>query len=275
MSNDIQAQIVSAEQHIVNLRNSVAKRANLIKWGLGTAVVIVIAPLAVTGLIGALALAGIGVVGLVAINGFPVLATRLANAKAEALIVEANRHLAALKAEAAKNPIETLQNEQRQKHKELAKELRSIQEFDAEVENLRTTIEGVGLTSPLAKRKGDEALRAMDLKLRYRRLMYTRAQDAVSLGDAKVEEAEALWRVAMAAQRADAASGEGKSDVFRKIMEDTAYESVATQVNMAIAGLRTSLLKDDVTEAEVLQLEQSRPDVLDVQAQVIKEGVHR
>lgn len=274
MANDIQVQIQDSEKKLLALKDSVMKRANYIKAGLAVVVLAIIAPIAISGVVGALALSAIGVIALVAVNGFPVLAKKLANAKVEALIAEENRHLQALKAEANRNPIETLENEQRSKHKDLTNLQQEIQNFEAEVGNLRDTVNGESKFASVSQ-KGKEVLASMERKLRYRQVKFQQAVQAVKLFDEKVDEAKAMYRVALAAQRADAASGENDSTVMRKILEDTAFTSVSSTVNNALAGLRTSLLKDEVTEEDLKQLDYNPSQTIDVVATPVKQGVAR
>lgn len=265
------------EKKLVDIKAGIGKKAGFIKWGGAALLLILLGPAILSG-----ALAGVAgiiavIIGLILVHWLPVISLKISNRAAEAKIAEANRHIAALKAEAAKNPIETLLNEQRLKHRELDKEADAIQAFDTEVENLRDTVqqEGSRIKSTAGRKKGEEVLRGMELKLKYRRAAFQRAKEKLEAYDAKVEEAEALWRVSLAAQRADAASGENNQDMFRKIMEDTAFHSVASEVNAAMAGLRTSIMKEDVTEDDILALENNSSPVLDVIAVEVKEGVRR
>lgn len=270
-----QQQLAVWEQKLVDIRNGVGKKAGLIKWGAAGILLVLLGPLILTGAIAGLVGVGLVILTLVLLHWMPVIGLKIANRAAEARIAEANRHIAALKAEAAKNPIETLQNEQKQKHAELQREADAIEDFDREVENLRDTVqqEGSRIKSAAGRKKGEEVLTAMERKLKYRRMAFKRAQAALATYDAKVEEAEALWRVALAAQKADAASGENNQDVFRKIMEDTAFHSVASEVNQAMAGLRTSLMKEDITDDDILQLENHPSATLDVEVREVPTAV--
>lgn len=276
-AKDPRGQLAQWEQKLTEIKDGVGKKAGLIKWGAAAVLFVILGPAILTGAIAGLLGIGAVILGLVLLHWMPVISLKIANRAAEAKIAEANRHIAALKAEAMRNPIETLQNEQRLKHQELDKEADAISEFDREVENLRDTVQDQSsrIKSAAGRKKGEEVLAAMERKLKYRRLAFKRAQDKLAAYDSKVEEAEALWAVALAAQKADAASGENNQDVFRKIMEDTAFHSVASEVNMAMAGLRTSIMKDEVTEDDILQLENNPSQVLDVQVHEVREGVRR
>jgi hypothetical protein len=52
-------QIAVIENQIIAIKNGVAKKATAIKWGAGIAVCVVVAPIAITGVVGAAALAAI------------------------------------------------------------------------------------------------------------------------------------------------------------------------------------------------------------------------
>jgi hypothetical protein len=272
-----QSQLAVWEQKLVDIKQGIGRKAGFIKWGGAFVLFILLGPAilagALTGVAGIIA----AIIGLVLVHWLPVISLKVSNRAAEAKIIEANRHIAALKAEATKNPIETLLREQKLKHQELDREAEAIQDFDREVENLKDTVqqEGSRIKSAAGRKKGEEVLQGMTRKLQYRRLAFQRAKEKLDAYDVKVEEAEALWRVALAAQRADAASGESNQDMFRKIMEETAFHSVASEVNMAMAGLRTSLMKEDVTDDDILALENTPSHVIDVPVAILKEGVRR
>lgn len=213
------------------------------KWGIGLVAAVVVAPLtwlvaqAVLGLAalgGALALAA--VVGLGVINGAPVVSMKFANWK-----------LRALKQEAERNPIETLQAQQIELESGLQKEAAAITNFDGEVETYRCSLQNeLSKGFAEAAASGLPTLRNMERLLAFRRTKFKRAQASLKERRKKVELAESSYRVALAAQRVTAASGETQSNVLTKILEDIAFASVDKTVNLSMAELRTAIMVEEI-----------------------------
>jgi hypothetical protein len=104
----IERQIALAEQRIAAIPAWAEKHQTRLKYGGLAVAAVVLAPVVWTGVVGLVG--GIVFTGLAiaATQALPWVAKRASNAKAEALTREANRHLQALRAEAQRNPIETL-----------------------------------------------------------------------------------------------------------------------------------------------------------------------
>jgi hypothetical protein len=221
-------------------RDSLATKT---KWGLGLLAAVLFAPVtwllaqAVFGLAalgGALALAG--VVGVAIIHGAPVLSMRFANWK-----------LSALKAEAERNPIETLQNQQVELEHGLSQERKAITAFDTEVENYRSSLQGeVEKGFPEAAQSGLPTLKNMERLLTFRRIKYKKAQTRLEERKKSVHLAESKYRVALAAQRVTAASGELGNSVLQQILEDIAFGAVDSAVNTSMAELRTAIMVEEL-----------------------------
>lgn len=227
------------------------------KWGMGIIAVLVLTPLSwviakgIFGLAAAGAAAGVaGIVGLALVHGTPVLSRKFANWK-----------LAALKKEAERNPIETLQLQQISLEQGLEKEAKAITSFDAEVENFRGGLQAeLEKGFPEAVKRGLPTLRNMERLLSFRRVKFKKAQKKVAERRRAVSEAEASYRVALASQRVTAASGEVQNSVLEQILEDIAFGAVDTAVNTSMAELRTAVMVEELPEDD------KDLQVIDVQA---------
>jgi hypothetical protein len=229
--------------NLQDVNKKISSLSTSVKWGAGLFLALFLGPflyLIGTALFG-IAYAGAAlivasVVALAALNLVPAVAFKFANWK-----------LRALKAEAAKNPVETLQNQQIALEKGLMAEARAITAFDTEVENFRSSLQHeLESGYPEAASSGLPTLHNMERLLQYRRLKFSKAQAKLVERGRAVKMAESKFRVALAAQRVTAASGEENRTVLDKILEDIAFASVETAVNTSIAELRTSLMVEAI-----------------------------
>jgi len=156
----------------------------------------------------------------------------------------ANASLKAMKAEAMRNPVETLQTEYVKKQQALAEFKRQLGVFMAEVSNFETKVkeyvknrlEDADIyVGQLQKMKQLEALREQK---------YTDAQDSLAEFAEAIRRTDTKWKMACAAQHMNEAAGEMEGDVFDKICIETAIESVQTKLNQSFADLDLALLDD-------------------------------
>lgn len=230
------------------------KVATGLKWAIGIAAVAFVAPvifLAVQGLVGLIVA---GVLGLTLIHGAPWLSMKAANLK-----------LWGMKSEAARNPVETLQNQEREKYEALKESERMITNFDAEVATYKDTLDAEEKQNPDAAAAGRPIQHQMERLLQYRRLKYKRAQQDVKAFSESVRQAEAKYRVALAAQRVAKAAGETETSVMDKILQDVAFVSIQNTVNNSLAELRTAVMREDIPDDDndAKLLEHKSPNVIE------------
>lgn len=225
-----------------------------VKWALGLLAAAVISPvifLAVKGLVG-LGLALLA--GLAIVNLAPVLSMKFANWK-----------LKALKHEAGRNPIETLQNQQAEKERDLKAEAEKISQFDAAVETFRAQLMAEAQAQPEAAATGVPTLRQMERLLAFRRLKYKRAAEDIRARRKKVELAQSRYRVALLAQEVTKAAGETEGTVLDKILEDIAFNAVDETVNLSMASLRTAIMVEEIPmdDIDLKQIDLKTPLMLE------------
>lgn len=233
------------------------KLATYGKWGLGLLAALVISPvifLIVKGIIGLIVAA---VLGLAAVNFAPVLAQKFANWK-----------LKAVKYEATRNPVETLQNVYREKVDALAQFLQRIREFETQVRNFSDKVDGFKIQFPAEAPKYVETLTAMQRLLALRKQRYKESQEVLAQFEGEIRKADAIWKMSLAAQELTKAAGMTDDDFMQKVRAETSFDAVQTSLNRAFAELETSLLE------ETPALTNNPSPVIDVQAVEIKERLH-
>jgi len=211
---------------------------NLVKAG-GLAIVgFLVAPfvfLAVQGLIGlALSLA----IGYTSINMLPWFAAKVGNWK-----------LKALKHEAAKNPIETLQRDFQLKTEALANFAEAIKTFTAKIRTFTDKVTEFKREYPSEASKFEEQLAAMNELRKIRIQKYNRAKEELAQYELEIDKADAIWQMAKAAAEMSAAAGASDENILQKIQSETALDSVQTKINESFADLEMALLEENDSPA--------------------------
>jgi hypothetical protein len=204
----------------------IAKLGFFVIVGLGASFII---GLALKGLIGLIAFAAISGTSLALM---PVVGMKVQNWK-----------LKLLKAEAAANPIETLENEYRRQLGVLRDQSGKIQQFRAGVLTFGDQLEGFKAQFPGNAAKFDRQYQAMEQLLSKREKSYQAAQAQVKQFSHEIEKAKAIWEMSKAAAAASQSGGMTTDDFYAKIETDTALGSVQTSMNLAFSQLDSALLE--------------------------------
>lgn len=231
----------------------------------------VVAPFVFVAIKGVVGLAVAGVIGFTLVNFAPWFATKLANWK-----------LKALKAEATANPIETLENQYKEREEGLVQFRQNILSFHAEVQNFYGQLEdNRDKLAPNAIAKFEEQYGKMKALLDSRGQKYKLAQKNLKEFADLIEQKRVEWNIAQAAAKMSKAAGVGE-DFMNKLMTDTAVTSIQTNLNTAFAELEVSLLDEQPitapTTVKVIDVkpvaalpEKSGPPVLDLDFEVVPE----
>lgn len=196
--------------------------------------------IAVKGLIGLLLGAA---VGLTAVNLAPWFAVKVANWR-----------LKALKHEASLNPIETLENQYKEREGALVAFRENIKSFHAEVQNFYGELEGFKERYPDKAARFDEQYGKMKMLLDARGTKYKQAQRKLLEFSEVIDQKRSEWKIGQAAAKMSKAAGQGE-DFISKLMADTALDSVQTNLNIAFSELEVSLL-DEVDGKKVIPMKQ-------------------
>ena len=186
--------------------------------------------IAIKGLIGLVVAAA---VSLVVVNLIPWFSAMVANWR-----------LKALKHEAAKNPIETLQNDYRKRIEALQAFRQSILNSKAEVASFRDKLEGFKKQYPADTAKFDEQYSQMLALLKLRGKKYEEAKGNLERYNGEITRAKAIWDMAQAAAEMNKAAGVDADEFYAKIQVETALDSVQKNLNLAFADLEMSLVDE-------------------------------
>lgn len=218
--------------------------------------------IAIKGLVG-LAIAGTMGIGMYYLS-FPISAAL------------ANWRLKLIKAEAARNPVETLQNDYQKRQSALNSFKESIRNFTAEVQTFADKLSMFTKQYPAEAPKYRDQLSKMNQLLQLREAKFKQAQKNLADYEMEIQKAGAIWEMGCAAAKMNKAAGMTEDDFFAKIQVETALDSVQKNLNMAFADLEVSLLDEDnsatngqTSIAAMGQPKQIAGTTVDVDSQVV------
>lgn len=228
-----------APSNIDAVTAKIARKANLLKWGIGLGAAILLGPLIWALASAVLGLAALGaatalaaVVSLAVINFAPVVSLKFQNAK-----------LQAIKAEAAKNPIETMQNTYLEKERELEAKKKQIEAFNAKVIQYATK------RAEFSKQFPDDAPRFIEIEQKMRTLLNNRqdkwreASAALELFGKVIVRSQAIWEMAKASAALQESAGDLEANFMQRVRVETALDSVESSLAQSMAQLDTLLME--------------------------------
>jgi len=165
----------------------------------------------------------------------------------------ANWRLKAIKAEAARNPIETLQNDYGKRQEGLRNFAGRISDFATAVGSFEDKLGEFKRDHPEDAPKFDEQLRKMKLVLENRKAKFKEAQTELAAYDKEIKRANDIWQMGQAAAAMTSAAGMTEDDFLQKISTETALDSVQKSMNRAFADLEVSLLEEQKTPQQLPQ----------------------
>lgn len=234
----------------MNLKELAVKKqriASIAKWSLAAIAALLVAPVIFMVVTGAVGLISAAVVGLAVVNFAPAVSMKFANWKLKAIKAEANR-----------NPIETLQNVFHVRMADKAAFKILITAFRTEVSGFADKVEVFKAQFPKDADKFARQLEGMNMLLARREAKYKHVKAELEQFEAEIQRADAIWQMSLAAQALNAAAGMESEDVYAKIKTETAIESVQHSLNKAFAEMQTELM-DNPSEYAPPSL--SPPDV--------------
>ncbi len=208
----------------------------------------------------------------VILHGLGAIAAMIAGAAAVFTVVKflpwfalkvGNWRLKAIKAEASRNPVETLQNDYGKRSQALGEFREKIVSFSAEVKNFAGKLVDFNKQYPLEAPKFKEQLGKMKQLLELRQRKYSQAQDNLVAYELEIQKAGAIWDMGQAAAKMNEAAGMTEEDFLAKIQVETAMNSIQTNLNAAFADLEISLLDDDKEKAQKLFADKQQGQIAD------------
>lgn len=231
--------------------------ATRVTWALGLAAAALLAPVIVMAVQGLIGVAVATVVGLAIVHGAPVVGMTFANWK-----------LKAIKAEAIRNPVETMQAVLIEKSSAVDAFSRRVEDFSTEVRNFSDKLDGFRAQFPAEAQKFEETLRNMQRLLDLRRKRLAEARGELQRFEGEISKADAIWKMAQAASSMHRAAGMTEDSIMQRIKTETAVDSVQSSLNRALSQLETSLSE------EMPVLQNNASPTIDVNAVEIRERLH-
>ncbi len=233
----------------------------VVKYGVIILGVILIAPVAVAFINGAISLmmaAVVGAIGFALIGLAPVASLKFANFKERAIQQENVDNIKKITAAARENPIPTLYQDLAMRQKEASEFEDRVAKNDALYKkNVRKTNEFIKQYSDsdpaIATLKEQLQLHEMAIKAQVAQLDVVK--QSVIKYESTVKRADDLWEISKGIQEANEIL-DNQQDIFSRIRKDTALDAVENSVNLAFSQMRMSLVgkeKDVTPIADIIE----------------------
>ena len=196
-----------------------------------------VAPFIFVAIQGLLGLIVAALVALIAINLAPWFATTVANWK-----------LKALKAAAAANPIETLENRYKERQEALVKIRDNIKQSYAVLQGLYAQIQEHSERYPDRPSQYLPKYHKLKSLVSLRAEKYKKAQLNLVQFAELIEEKRSDWKIALTMAEASKLANVGE-DFQSKLLQDTALTTIQEGLNVSFAELETSLLDEEVSSS--------------------------
>jgi hypothetical protein len=183
-----------------------------------------------------------GLIGLAA--AVTIAGVFIALAPAASLVI-ANLGVSMLKFEAARNPVETLQNEYREKAQQLEEKKEAIETGTAKFKTFESKVASLKKRFPDEAQQFESQLNGMRDLIEIRKEKYKAAAQELAGFQEIVGKADAIWQVSQALN--DMTTGQDATDEFySELRTKTALDSVQESLGRSFAALDTSLLEEEV-----------------------------
>jgi hypothetical protein len=156
-----------------------------------------------------------------------------------------NMRLKMIKAEAAKNPIETLEAEYLRRADLLDQRKQAIATFDAKTRTFGDKLDGFKRDYPAEAPKYQQIYDNMLLLLKRQNQQWMIAAKGLKAFDGEIKKARAMWEMAKAAAAAQAGSQLGDEEFYAKLKVETSLDAIQDGMNGAFSQLDTLLLEAD------------------------------
>jgi hypothetical protein len=164
----------------------------------------------------------------------------------------ANMRLKLIKAEAAKNPVETLQNDLKDKAKALSDRKDAIEKLNSQIRTFSDKVDEIR-ASYGAEDAGYLKLSRdlVDLRRVYghRCEKWKEAREQLRLYEEEIKRANMIWEAAQAAAAARETSGLTEDEFYAKLRAETAFDAIQQSYNDALSSLDTAMLEGPSADA--------------------------
>ena len=203
--------------------------------------------------------------GTVAVQFAPVVSMKVANWK-----------LKMIKAEAERNPIETMQIILVEKSEAIQQGDEKIVQFAARLAEYNDKLEGFKERFPQKAARFEEIAVTMRKGLDRMKRKQAVAKEKQALYKAKIEEAEAIYEMAKSARAVSELSADVEKAVFQEIRQQVSFDAVNREFNMAVAELSVEVDNDkeftlDPVTGEAPKMLAAKPITSDDSTSTIRE----
>jgi hypothetical protein len=181
-----------------------------------------------------------------------------------------NARLKAIKAEASKNPVETLQNQLVEKRNALTDFKENIGVFTAQVLSFADEVKKYVDEGLEDAQTYVDQLKKMRQLLDLRKEKLARAEEAVAEFEVNIQRTDRKWKMALAAQNMNEAAGQIAGDIFDKICIETAMDSVQQKLNESFADLEIALADENKEKAKQIVAERHKQKQLTTTSVVVE-----
>ncbi len=157
----------------------------------------------------------------------------------------ANMRLKLIKSEAARNPVETLQNDFKDKTEALGKRREAIETLNSQIRTFSDKVDEIESrygAEDAGYQKLSRDLADLRRVYAHRCEKWKEARDQLKLYEEEIQRANMIWEAAQAAAAARETSGLTEDEFFAKLRTETAFESIQKSYNDALASLDTAML---------------------------------
>lgn len=161
----------------------------------------------------------------------------------------ANLRLKLIKAEASKNPIETLQNEYLRRTQSLNERKEKIETLAAKTAGFGTKLSQFKRDYPSEAQIYQDIYDKMVLLLKRSREQWVVAEKQLDSFDREIEKAKAKWDMALAAADLRKDAGNVEAEFFAKLRVECSFDTIELGMNSAFAQLDTLLMESEAVQS--------------------------
>jgi len=226
----------------ISIEQKKQRTETLVKLLIFSVIGFVVAPFVFIAIKGLVGLIVAFVIAFAAIQFAPLVAVKIGNWR-----------IKALKAEAAANPIETLETEWKRRKEELAARETNIRDTYVVLQNVHGQVTTFKEKFPGKPSHFEPKLVKLQQLIDVRSAAYKRAKKELEIFEQTIEEKRQEWEIAKSFAKAQELFDLGQ-EFQTKIMNDVALLSIQDGMNRAFSELETSLLNAPADEKEEVKI---------------------
>ncbi len=170
-----------------------------------------------------------------------------------------NLRLRLIKAEAARNPIETLEGEYLRRSQLLNERKTKIETLAAKTQGFGSKLVQFKRDYPTEAEQFQQIYDKMVLLLKRSREQWVVAEKQMRAFDGEITKAKAKWAMALAAADLRADAGKVEAEFLAKLKVECSFDTIETGMNLAFSQLDTLLMESEAVEINVTPAKAALP----------------